>query len=113
MALFAMAIPIPPGKKEQWQKFSSELQGARRADFVESRRKAGVRERTFHQQTPMGDFVIVTLEGDEPETAFERLSRDGSPFMQWFKAQVREIHGLDMSQPPPGPPPTMVIDTGA
>jgi hypothetical protein len=33
---------------------------------VESRRQAGVRERTFLQSTPIGDFVIVTLEGDDP-----------------------------------------------
>jgi len=61
MAMLAMAIPIPPGKTEQWKKFIGELKGPRSADFKASRQKIGARERTFLQHTPMGDFVVVTL----------------------------------------------------
>jgi len=32
-----------------------ELNGPRHADFADSRRRAGVQERTFLQATPMGD----------------------------------------------------------
>src|SRR5947208_13250205 len=34
MGFLAMAIPIAPGKTEQWLKFTSELKGPRRAEFV-------------------------------------------------------------------------------
>jgi hypothetical protein len=27
--------------------------------------------------------------------------------------QVKDIHGFDLTQPPPFPPPTMIADTGA
>jgi len=52
MAMLAMAVPIPAGKTEQWKKFVSELTGARKAEFAESRRSLGVRERTFLQHPP-------------------------------------------------------------
>lgn len=113
MALFAMAVPIPAGKENQWKAFVAELTGARKADFVASRKKLGVRERTFHQQTPMGDFVIVTLEGEDPQGAFTKFGQGTDPFTEWFKTQVKEIHGMDLAAPPPGPLPKQVVDSGA
>ena len=29
-------------------------------------------------------------------------------FDVWFREKVKEMHGLDMTQPPPGPPPALV-----
>jgi len=75
------------------------------------RRSLGVRERTFLQQTPQGDLVLVTLEGDHPETAFVEFGKRTDPFAMWFKQQVSEIHGMDLSLPPPGPMPQQVIDS--
>jgi hypothetical protein len=80
MAMLVMAFPIPAGKTEQWKKFISELTGARKAEFAASRRSLGVRERTFLQHTPQGDLVIVTLEGDHPETAFAEFGKRTDPF---------------------------------
>ena len=77
MPLMAVAFPILPGKTAEWRVFMDELNGPRHAEFIDSRRKAGVHERTFLQSTPMGDLVIVTLEGDDPGHAFaEMMSAD-------------------------------------
>jgi len=111
MAMLAMAFPIPAGKTEQWKKFIGELAGARKAEFAASRRSLGVRERTFLQHTPQGDLVLVTLEGDHPETAFAEFAKRTDPFTVWFKQHVREIHGMDLNAPPPGPMPQQVIDS--
>ena len=73
MAMFAMAIPISPGKTEAWKSLINDLNGSQRTGFVASRRAMGVRERTFFQSTPMGDMVIVTLEGENPASAFQRF----------------------------------------
>jgi hypothetical protein len=54
VAMLAMAIPILPGKTDAWHAFIEELNGPRKADFDASRRRLGVRERTFFQETPMG-----------------------------------------------------------
>jgi len=111
MALFAMAVPILPGKTDQWLKFLDELRTKRREEFVASRQRLGVRERTFLQRTPMGDLVVVTLEGDDPQSAFAKFAQADDDFTRWFKAQVQEAHGLDLSQPPPGPLPELVVDS--
>ena len=37
-----------------------------KAEMDKSRENAGVHERTFLQETPNGDFVILTFEGENP-----------------------------------------------
>jgi hypothetical protein len=113
MALFAIAIPILAGKTKEFDAFIAELTGARKAEFVASRKRLGVRERTFHQHTPMGDLVVVTLEGDDPAGAFARFAEGADPFTQWFKQKVMEVHGVDLSAPPPGPMPKQIADSQA
>jgi len=108
----ATVIPILPGKTDEWRAFVAELTGARKEQFAESRRQAGVHERTFLQSTPMGDFVIVTLEGDDPMGAFQQMNEREDEFARWFRDQAQRAHGVDMTQPMPGPPPELVADSG-
>lgn len=113
MAMIAIAIPILPGKKGDWQRFIEQLQGSRKGAFKESRQRLGVRERTFLQQAPDMDLVIVTLEGDDPAAAFQRFAAGDDEFTRWFVQEVMNAHGLDLTQPPPGPLPELLIDSGA
>jgi len=113
MALFAIAIPVSAGKSKQFKDLISQLNGPKKADFAASRKRLGVRERTFHQQTPQGDMVIVTLEGDDPAGAFAKFGRGSDPFTLWFKQQVKDVHGVDLDAPPQGALPTLVVDSGA
>jgi hypothetical protein len=112
MALMATASPILPGKTEEWRAFVRELTGPRQEQFAESRRQAGVRERTFLQSTPSGDLVIVTLEGEDPIGAFQRMMERDDEFTRWFLDQIQKVHGVDITQPLPGPPPELVADSG-
>ncbi len=112
MAMFAIAIPILPGKTDAWRSFIEELNGPWKDDFDASRRRLGVRERTFFQETPMGDLVVVTLEGDDPGSAFAAFGQGSDEFTTWFKQQVHAVHGVDLAAPPPGPLPELVSDTG-
>jgi hypothetical protein len=111
--LFAMAAPILPGKTEEWKKFSEELSGNRHKDYSDSRKKLNVHERAFLQQTPHGDMVIVTLEGENPGAAFTAFGAGTDEFTKWFVEKVKEIHGFDLSAPPPGPMPELLIDSEA
>src|SRR4029078_4288861 len=61
--------------------------------------------------TPMGDFVIVTLEGDDPGQAFGQLMGAKDAFTTWFIGRAKAIHGLDPSAVSSAPPPELVIDT--
>lgn len=109
--MIATAIPILPGKLDQWKRFASDLKTNRYDEFKASREKLGVRERTFLQETPVGDFVIVTLEGDDPAGAFAAFGAGTDAFTKWFMDEVREIHGVDLSAPPAGPMPELVVDS--
>lgn len=109
--LFAMAVPIISGKTEQWKKFVSDLNARYKREFNESRKKLGVQERTFFQTTPTGDLVIVTLEGENPQEAFMKFSQTNDEFTKWFANQVKEIHGIDLSQKSASPLPELVAET--
>jgi hypothetical protein len=110
--LTAVAIPILPGKTEQWKKFSNELKTRYKKEFNESRKNAGVQERTFFQSTPQGDFVLVTHEGENPADAMKKIGAQTGEFTKWFISQVKELHGFDLSQPNALPPnPEMVIES--
>jgi hypothetical protein len=111
MALQAVAFPIAPGKTDEWRKFIGELNGTRHAEFVASRKGLGIRERTFLEPTPMGDLVIVTLEGDSPAEAFRRFVTSTDPFARWFIGRVNELHGMDIAQASAGPMPELVLDS--
>jgi hypothetical protein len=110
MSLIAFAAPILPGKREQWDTFIAEIQGPRREDFNASRQRAGVHERTFLQETPAGDFVLITLEGDDPIAAFGAIANADDDFTRWFVQQVQDIHGFDLRLPPENPP-RLLIDS--
>jgi hypothetical protein len=111
MALLVMAVPILPGKEAQWRRFLDELNGTRSGDYRASRRRLGVRERSFLQSTPQGDLALVTVEGDDPAAAIAAFGAGQDEFTRWFIQQVKEIHALDLTQPPPGPLPELVIDS--
>jgi hypothetical protein len=111
MALLAFAAPILPGKTEQWKRFIQELQGPRYHEFKASRDRVGVHERTFLQSTPQGEFVVVTLEGNDPAKAFQEAASSQDTFTRWFIQQVKELHGFDLSQGLPGSVPELVADS--
>ena len=74
MAIMALTMPILPGKKEMWQKLMDQITvEPGRTEFVKSRDEAGVRERSFLQEGPDGDFVILTFEGKILRIAGQKL----------------------------------------
>jgi hypothetical protein len=111
MPMLAVAFPILPGKTAEWRSWMEEMNGPQYQEFVESRRQAGVHERTFLQSTPMGDLVIVTLEGDDPEHAFGKMLSANDAFTKSFVERAKAIHGLDPSVVASGPPSKLVVDS--
>ena len=110
MALLTICMPILSGKKEKWQGMMNELLAPgseSRKEFSASREHVGVHERTFLQETPDGDFVILTFEGDEPEAGFKKIMENMPPDFAEF---AMDVHGLDVNSPPP-PLPKLVYDS--
>ena len=105
MPLLAMCMPILPGKKETWNAMMDQVK--QDPEFAASRESLGVHERSFLQETPAGDFVILTFEGDDPVAAFEQIIANMPPEFAEF---AKDVHGLDASAPPP-PMPILVFDS--
>ncbi|HEX2988449.1 MAG TPA: hypothetical protein VHS06_09790 [Chloroflexota bacterium] len=76
-----------------------------------SRRRLGVREQAFLQTGPQGDMVVVILEGTDPASAFRQFGAGNDDFTRWFVQQVKEIHGMDLSQPSQLPMPQLGVDS--
>lgn len=113
MSLMAYAFPIERGKTSAWRKWADELNGDRQHEFAESRERVGVHERTFLQETPQGDLVIVTLEGEDPAGAFAKMMDRSDPFTTWFLERVKEFHGIDPAKMATAAPPVLVVDSEA
>jgi hypothetical protein len=111
MPMVAAAFPILPGKTGEWRAWMAEANGARRAEFEASRAEYGIHERAYLQQTPMGDLVIVTMEGADPAGAFSKMMGADTDFARWFAGKAKEVHGFDVTELPPGDPSELILDT--
>jgi len=118
MPRVVLPFPVLPGKSEDdirsiSDHFKSDPQG-----YAESRRRAGVTlERAYWQHTPMGDFVVAYLEATGSiEQALAAPGQSDLAIDKFFVEAIRDIHGVDLTQPPPGPPPETIgewVDSSA
>lgn len=110
--LFAITMPVLPGQEERWKAFMEKIEGEEREAFINLRTEIGVRERTFKQQTPMGMIVIVTLEGENPAGKILEAFKQDTPHLNWFREEVKAIHGIDFMEPFDAPMPELIADSG-
>jgi hypothetical protein len=107
MTRMALVFPVLPGKDAR--DIATEMK-SRPREYEQSRKRLGITmERAYLQHTPMGDFVTsyVEAEGDLGET-FGKLGTSDLDIDRYFARAVREIHGVDLTQPMPGPMPETV-----
>jgi hypothetical protein len=112
MGNYALVFPVLPGKSDAEVTKPAEMFRARPDDFRESRRRAGVTmERAYLQKTPMGNFVVAYLESTKGfgET-MASMATSGLDIDREFAKIIKDVHGVDLTQPPPGPPPETVAD---
>jgi hypothetical protein len=111
MAVFNGAFPILPGKEQEGRDFAAACVGERRKSFEEQLTAGGVTRETWSlQETPMGSFMLVWFEASDVEKAFAHVATTNDEFTTWFRAQVKDLTGVDLSAPPEGPPPDMLVD---
>jgi hypothetical protein len=88
----AFVAPLQPGKTDAARKFAQEAYATRKAEMADSRSAIGLsREMVFLNQTPMGDMVVVYLEGADPVGANAQFAASQKPFDRWFKDRCKEI----------------------
>jgi hypothetical protein len=113
MARGALAFPVLPGKTEADIRSIAEAFKADPKGYWESRQAMGcTMERVYWQNTPMGDFVVAYLESSAASVgeAFGRAAQDQTAMGKFFREKVLEVHGVDLTQAPAGPPPEIVAE---
>jgi hypothetical protein len=86
---------------EKWKSVLNEVKGPRKKDYQASRKKMGIKhERVWLQQTPMGDFVLVSFEGKDTSKVMDKFLKSKDPFDKWFAQNIKEIHGIEVSSNP-------------
>jgi hypothetical protein len=99
----AFFVPILPGKTEAATAFASTLMKERRAE-MDNAQVTVTHEIWFLQETPMGDFLIVYHVSPDGEAVHAALAKSTEPFDVWFREQVLDITGIDISTPMSGLP---------
>ena len=108
MAEIVFAVPVLPGKEELDRQTMEEMAEGRRDEYEAALREAGItRQVVWHQQTPDGTLALVYIEAESPEGA-QRFTASDAVISRWFVERMQEVHGIDVSQPPP--PVTKVHD---
>ena len=104
----AFALPVLPGKEELDHQTFEEMEGTRRDEYEAAMREAGItRHVVWHQETPDGTMAVVYMEADD-EAGVAQFGSSDAPFNRWFRDQMKEVHGIDISEP--APPPKKVHD---
>jgi hypothetical protein len=110
MSSIAFVVPVLPGKEQADREWMSALDGERREAYQSEWKDAGFRRHTvWQQQTPDGTVDIVYLEADDIPAAMQVVTSSDSPFHQWFRERVRDVHDMDLAQQNP-PQPTVLHD---
>ena len=96
MNRLTIALPLLPGKREAWIRFTQALHGGRRREYEASRRRLGiVRERFWLHEADGKTMAVIIVESTRPGACWPWLVEPEYPFDRWFRRQLRELHGLE------------------
>ncbi len=111
MAKWLIPAPVIPGKEQRLHETIRYIR-EHKAEHEKSRSAAGITmERVYSMQTPQGTLVVAYIEGqNDLMKTNEILARSDLPFDKWFRDSLKEIHGIDVSQPPQGRPAEILFD---
>jgi hypothetical protein len=102
MGMHVIALPLLPGKTQAFKEFAAALEGDRKADYEAAlKRFGGLKERAYFEPGATADTVVYIIKG-KPTIVHDVLKGIGAsaePFDKWFTERMRDIHGVDLSQP--------------
>ncbi len=111
MKALVLALPILPGKEEEWRRFAQELEEAYPREYEDLRWRLGIRaEKVWLVQAACGEVALAYAEAEAPREAFRRLVASEDPFAEWFKEKLMELHGYDLRRPRIGSSPELIFE---
>jgi len=109
MPILSYAVPIPPGKTQALKDHIAEA--SKRDDLGETFRGFGISHESWHlQETPQGDLVVLVFDAEDPLEMLEQFSKSDKDLVVWQRQCLKDILGIDLSDPPPGPPSTLIFE---
>jgi hypothetical protein len=107
MGLYAFAVPVLPGKAEKNREFTKVI--GRSADAKARHLEAGIdRVRVYQQSTPQGEFAIAVWDTDDGARAMQALMSATDDFTTWFRSELTDIHGAELTNPAAAPTPELL-----
>lgn len=107
----AFIAPLRPGKIEAGRAFGREAYIERVMEMTDSRRALGQSvEVVTLNSNPMGDFVCVYVEADDPVGANRQFAASTRPFDVWFKQRLAGLFSPEVDFSKPVPPVEQVWD---
>jgi hypothetical protein len=107
MPWFAAALPVQAGKEDEARKrgegFRKHLE-----EYTRLNKEAALkRHMEFLQETPYGSTIIVLYEFEGDGSKLGRAFT-GSDYDKWWTGHIKDVHGIDLTQPAPPPKVSLV-----
>jgi hypothetical protein len=110
MVELAFTVPILPGKRTALEELAKTVSGSKKKEYDNSEKKLRIAKETwFVESSPQGDVWILYAEGKDLAKSFDGWVASKDSFDLWFKGQMKEITGIDFSNPPPGDLPKQLL----
>ena len=111
MAVFNGAFPVLPGKEGDARKFAEEALGSHGDHYDALMEASGTSRVTWTiQQTPAGTFLLVWFEAEDIGAIFEHLATGTGEDADWMRGRVKDVTGLDMTEPADDPLPEVILE---
>lgn len=111
MGVYNFAFPVLPGKEDEARKFAEEAVGSHAEHYTSLMRASGTTRVTWtFQETPTGSFILVWFEADEVHKIFEILATRTGEDADWMRGRIKDVGGVDMREPMPGPQPELILE---
>ena len=105
-------VPILEGKFDSWKQWAAALNNSE--DMKDLNSRYGLtRHAAWLVETPSGPAVIALHEGPGSDEFMQKLASSDNAVDVRFKDSLKEFHGMDITKPPPGPMPELLLDSGS
>lgn len=104
-------VPIKATALDAWKAWNNEVSTSKLEEFSEFNSRMNITDhKVWLAHTPNGPMAVVMHEGPGSDEFMQKLATSEHPFDQWFRDSITEFHGIDFSQPPPGPMPEQMMN---
>ena len=101
-------VPILDGKLDAWKQWAADLNGSDELKDLNSRYGLTKHE-AWLAMTPAGPFIVAIHEGPGSDDFMHKLASSDHEADVRFREKLLELHGMDITKPPPGTMPERII----